>query len=642
MEYISLFVKSIFVDNMIFAYFLGMCSYLAVSKNVKTASGLGAAVIFVLLVTLPINYLLNTYVLGPGALTWISPSLADIDLSFLSFITFIAVIAAIVQLVEMIVEKFAPTLYSELGIFLPLIAVNCAILGGSLFMQQKDFVNVGEATVYSLGSGIGWYLAIVTLAAIREKMSYSNVPAPLKGIGITFITVGLMVTENLNKILLTEEFTAEDDESWKTHLELDRSGAIKNTLGNLTLILQNDPALKSIGFNQLADGMEIRGSVPWKHPAKFWRDADDAQLISYIDSHYGNFSARNYDIAITKVTDDRSYHPIHEMFESLPEWDHVERVDTLLIDYLGAQDNEYTRAITRKILCAAYRRVYEPGVKFDYAVVLNGPQGIGKSTLIAHLGMEWFSDSLSLSDMNDKTAAEKLQGYWIMEIGELAGMKKADIDKVKAFISRQDDKYRASFGRRVTPHLRQCVFFGTTNSDNGYLRDVTGNRRFWNVKVTGEGKWKPWDLDAATVQQIWAETVLYAKAGERLFLSPELEEYAREEQREALEMDDREGIVREYLDMLLPADWDTMDIYRRREYFREPSDPTRPIGVKRRDWVCNLEIWCECFGKNKEDFDSRSAYPIASIMARIEGWAKDKTQRVIRPYGKQRVYKRTR
>ncbi len=192
MEYISLFVKSIFVDNMIFAYFLGMCSYLAVSKNVKTASGLGAAVIFVLLVTLPINYLLNTYVLSPGALSWLSPSLASVDLSFLSFITFIAVIAAIVQLVEMVVEKFAPTLYSELGIFLPLIAVNCAILGGALFMQQKDFVNVGEATVYALGSGIGWYLAIVTLAAIREKMPYSNVPAPLKGIGITFITVGLM------------------------------------------------------------------------------------------------------------------------------------------------------------------------------------------------------------------------------------------------------------------------------------------------------------------------------------------------------------------------------------------------------------------------------------------------------------------
>ena len=186
MEYLSLFVKSIFVDNMIFAYFLGMCSYLAVSKNVKTAAGLGVAVIFVLLVTLPINYLLNKYVLAPDAL------IKGVDLSFLSFIIFIAVIAAIVQIVEMVVEKFSPSLYSALGIFLPLIAVNCAILGGSLFMQQKDFVNVGESAVYALGSGIGWFLAIVSLAAIREKMSYSNVPTPLKGLGITFITVGLM------------------------------------------------------------------------------------------------------------------------------------------------------------------------------------------------------------------------------------------------------------------------------------------------------------------------------------------------------------------------------------------------------------------------------------------------------------------
>ena len=192
MEYLSLFVKSIFVDNMIFAYFLGMCSYLAVSKNVKTASGLGVAVIFVLLVTLPINYLLNKFVLSPGALAWLGDSFAGVDLSFLSLITFIAVIAAIVQLVEMIVEKFSPALYSELGIFLPLIAGNCAILGGSLFMQQRDFSNLGEAAVFSLGSGLGWFLAIVTLAAIREKMSYSNVPAALKGIGITFITVGLM------------------------------------------------------------------------------------------------------------------------------------------------------------------------------------------------------------------------------------------------------------------------------------------------------------------------------------------------------------------------------------------------------------------------------------------------------------------
>lgn len=189
---INIFIKSIFIENMVFAYFLGMCSYLAVSKKVKTAAGLGIAVIFVLGITLPVNYLLENYILKEGAMAWISPSLADVDLSFLSFIMFIAVIASMVQLVEMIVEKFAPVLYNQLGIFLPLIAVNCAILGGSLFMQQKEFINIGEATTYAMGSGIGWFLAIVGIAAIRERMEYANVPAPLRGLGITFIVTGLM------------------------------------------------------------------------------------------------------------------------------------------------------------------------------------------------------------------------------------------------------------------------------------------------------------------------------------------------------------------------------------------------------------------------------------------------------------------
>lgn len=192
MEYLNLFIKSVFVDNMVFAFFLGMCSFLAVSKNVKTATGLGLAVIFVLGITLPLNYILYEYILKPGALAWLNPEYASVDLSFLSYIVFIATIATFTQIVEMAVEKFAPSLYNSLGIFLPLIAVNCAILGGSLFMQQRDFASFGEPLVYGLGSGLGWYLAIVSLAAIREKLSYSNVPAPLKGVGITFITVGLM------------------------------------------------------------------------------------------------------------------------------------------------------------------------------------------------------------------------------------------------------------------------------------------------------------------------------------------------------------------------------------------------------------------------------------------------------------------
>ena len=192
MENLNLFIRSIFIDNMIFAYFLGMCSYLAVSKTVKTSMGLGIAVTFVLTLTVPINYLLENYVLKAGALSWLGEGFADVDLSFLSLILFIAVVASMVQLVEMVVEKYSPSLYASLGIFLPLIAVNCAILGGSLFMQQRNFDSVGTATVYGLGSGIGWLLAIVGIAAIREKLAYSNVPAPLRGIGITFIITGLM------------------------------------------------------------------------------------------------------------------------------------------------------------------------------------------------------------------------------------------------------------------------------------------------------------------------------------------------------------------------------------------------------------------------------------------------------------------
>jgi len=191
-NYLNLFIRSVFLENMVFAYFIGMCSYLAVSKSVKTATGLGIAVVFVQTITVPVNYLLENYLLKEGALKWLGEGYADIDLSFLSFIMFIAVIAAIVQLVEMIVEKFAPALYISLGIFLPLIAVNCAILAGSLFMQQKEFINIGEATVYGVGSGTGWLIAIISIAAIREKLRYSNVPAPLRGLGISFIITGLM------------------------------------------------------------------------------------------------------------------------------------------------------------------------------------------------------------------------------------------------------------------------------------------------------------------------------------------------------------------------------------------------------------------------------------------------------------------
>ena len=428
------------------------------------------------------------------------------------------------------------------------------------------------------------------------------------------------------------------DEDWQNGLELDKSGHVKNTLHNLTLILENDPNLKGVVFNQLLDGMEIKGEVPWKHPSKFWRDADDAQLISYVDAHYGTFSARNYDIAVTKVADDRAYHPIREFIESLPEWDKVPRVDTLLVDYLGAADTAYVRAVTRKTLCAAISRVLRPGCKFDSMLVLNGPQGVGKSTLIAKLAGEWFSDSLNLGDTKDKTAAEKLQGYWILEIGELAGLKKAEVETLRSFLSRQNDIYRAAFGKRATPHLRQCVFFGTTNAESGYLRDTTGNRRFWPVKTPGSGKKQSWNLTHEEILQIWAEALVYVRQGEKLYLSPEMDALAKDEQREAMESDEREGLVREYLDTLLPERWAEMDLFERRN-FLTGSDfgGLQEKGTVKRTNVSNMEIWCECFGKERANLRRTDSNELTGILARL-GWKREESKVRIPLYGPQYVF----
>jgi len=432
-----------------------------------------------------------------------------------------------------------------------------------------------------------------------------------------------------------EEF---DEDKWQERLELNKAGNVKNTLHNLTLVLENDPNLKPLVFNQLLDGMEIKGAVPWKHPSKFWRDADDAQLISYVDTHYGTFSARNYDIAVTKVSDDRSYHPIREFIANLPAWDGVERVDTLLIDYLAAEDTPYVRAVTRKTLCAAVKRVLVPGSKFDSMLVLNGPQGVGKSTLIAKLAGEWFSDSLNLSDTKDKTAAEKLQGYWILEIGELAGLRKAEVETLRSFLSRQNDIYRAAFGKRATPHLRQCVFFGTTNAESGYLRDTTGNRRFWPVKTPGGGKKHSWELTEEDIRQIWAEVLVYVEQGEKLYLDASMETLAKAEQREAMESDEREGLVRLYLDTLLPEDWSGMDIFERRN-FLHGSDfgPAQRQGTVRRTSVSSMEIWCECFGKDRSNLRRSDSNEITGILKRI-GWQRAESKVRIPLYGPQYIF----
>ena len=442
------------------------------------------------------------------------------------------------------------------------------------------------------------------------------------------------------KVQAEAEFQNED---WQNTLDIDKTGAIRDTLNNICTILRYDSNLQGIVFNQFKNMLDVTGSLPWPQVKPGWSDTDLACAKLYFERSYGIWSPTKFKDALLAVcSSERLYHPVKEYLSAL-KWDGVPRVDTLLIDYLGAEDTPYVRAVTRKTLVAAVARIFRPGTKFDSILVLNGPQGMGKSTLFARLGKEWFSDSLSISDMKDKTAPEKLQGYWILELSELNGIKKMDVETVKSFITRTDDKFRQAYGVSVESHPRSCVIVGTTNSDGGFLRDITGNRRFWPVRVTGSGKYRPWEL--TEVDLIWAEAIEYYNRGEELFLKDEVAAEAYRQQRDAMETDDREGIVEEYLDCLLPETWEKMDIFDRRNYLNGSEfDGARKEGSVRRERVCAMEIWCECFGKPRESLKKGDAYEIEGILYKLGGWKRYDGNRTgksrIPGYGIQRTYVR--
>ena len=437
----------------------------------------------------------------------------------------------------------------------------------------------------------------------------------------------------------TEFGIPEEDTQWQRQLTYDRKGKVESTLPNVALILQHDPNLRGIAYDELWQAIAVREMLPWARPPVPWRDTDDAHLALYVEEKYGRFTARDLDAALAATADDRRFHPVRDYLQALPEWDQTPRVDTLLVDYLGADDSEYTRAVTRKLLCAAVRRVKQPGCKFDTMLILAGPQGVGKSTLAARLGGKWFNDSLSLSDTRDKTAAEKLQGFWIQEFGELAGMRKAEVETLRSFISRQDDIYRGSYERRVSRHPRQSVFIGTTNAEAGFLTDPAGNRRMWPVDTPGGAPRKPWHLTEADVQQIWAE-VLTLEPDEKLYLEGRVAEDAVDRQRQAIETDERSGIVEDYLARLLPENWEDMSTFDRRNYldgseFGEgPSDGTRA-----RQQVSVIEVWVEAFGKQRADLRRSDSYQITNILRRL-GWESDRRTARVEPYGVQRIFTR--
>lgn len=358
----------------------------------------------------------------------------------------------------------------------------------------------------------------------------------------------------------------------------------------------------------------------------------------YLSETYGVYSPNKTADALNKVAAKRKHHPIRDYLNELPAWDETPRLDTLLIDYLGAEDTAYVRAVTRKTLVAAVARVFVPGVKFDSVLVMDGPQEKGKSTLFNRLaGDDWFNDGLTLTDMQDKTGAEKLQGYWIMEIGELTGMRKSDIDSVKSFISRRDDKYRASYGRVVESHPRQSIIVATVNGTGGFLRDPTGNRRFWPVNTPGGKTRHAWDLTTSDVQQIWAEAMVRWKDGERLFLEGEVKTVANAMQNAALETDEREGMVREYLERLLPEGWNELDLYARRSFLTGGEFGSTEKGVAQREYVSAIEIWAECFGKDPASIRKMDSYEIGVVLRKL-GWVSSEMRKRIPIYGLQRLW----
>lgn len=435
-----------------------------------------------------------------------------------------------------------------------------------------------------------------------------------------------------------EPSAEEENTEWVKELEIDAKGGYVSSDSNLNLIFAHDPRLKKLfGQNEFDAKGYVFGDLPWRkvdHPEPI-RNVDLAGIRNYLGSIYGINSVQKVEDALTLEMERNRFHPIRDYLRSL-KWDGTPRVDTMLIDYLGARDNIYVREASRKVLTGAVARVMEPGCKFDLVLMLVGPQGAGKSTLIKRLGQRWFSDTFL--SVQGKEALEQIQGAWLIEMAELAGLKKAEVESVKHFISKQEDVFRPAYARTSETFPRQCIFIGTTN-DPEFLRDPSGNRRFIPVDIDKTRSTKDvFHIPQEEIDQIWAEAFELYMSGETLWLGEEAEMLAKEEQRAHSESDEREGIITSFLNRKLPANWDDMDLWQRKDYL---DDPLSPNGVKEREYVCVAEVWCECLGRNKEDMDRYKTREINDLLKSIDGWTPCKSTKNFPIYGKQKYYIRS-
>lgn len=424
---------------------------------------------------------------------------------------------------------------------------------------------------------------------------------------------------------------------WTEGLEVDYKSKYTSSASNISIIFANDERLKGLFKRNTFDNkVYVSSTTPWrkvKTPEPI-KNVDFSGVRNYLETVYGIVGNLKIEDALALEIEKMSYHPIQDYLSSL-EWDREPRVDRLLIDYFGATDDIYTRAAMRKSLAGAVARVFVPGIKFDLVLTIVGKEGIGKSFFLKRLGGAWFSDTLTT--VVGKEALEQIQGAWLIEIAELAGLRKAEVEAIKHFITKQEDMFRAAYGRTSETHKRQCVFFGTTNKRD-FLKDPSGNRRFLPIDTCGDDITKRvFDMTDEEVDQIWAEAVHLFKAGEKLYMNKEEEGFARDEQGRHSESDERRGLIENYLEVKLPEDWEGRNIYERRDYL---TDPLAAKGKTERDYICVAEIWCECLGKEKEDMDRYKTRDLNDILRSLEGWDPARSPRNFKLYGKQKYYAR--
>ncbi len=439
---------------------------------------------------------------------------------------------------------------------------------------------------------------------------------------------------------LSEAFDEDEDTEWLAQLSMTPKGKVEATIDNAFIIITHDPEIcGKFYFDEFRERPIVCGDMPWikraDRASDVWTDSDDAGVRRLIEKKYDidNLSKIRdaVDLAMLKL----KRHPVREYLNGLV-WDGAKRADTVFIDYLGAEDSVYVREVTRKALIGAVARIMSPGCKHDHILVLVGPQGCRKSTTLAKLGKSWFSDSLYT--LSGKDAYEQLQGYWIIEMGEMAATRKAELEQIKQFVSKQSDNFRSAYARRTQEHPRQCAFFGSTN-DEEFLRDPTGGRRFWPVVVTEEGRKRADGLTDEIVDQIWAETVTRYNAGEQWYLSDSAEAMAREVQSAHTEQNGKQGVVENFLETLLPKNWDERDLDGRLMFYNGGFGGEEK-GTERRERVCALEIWAELFKGDIKAYTQVQAREITGILRQIPGWKFYGSTYCGKPYGRQRAFVR--